>query len=46
MNLVLPIVFFAVVFGLFVPQDRIQRYRWLLVVWIVIIVAVYWIKNP
>ena len=45
MNIVVPIVLFAVIFGLFVPQDKIQRFRWVIVVWIALILGVYWLKN-
>ena len=46
MSIVLPIVLFAVLFGLFVPENRVQRYRWMIVVWIAAVVALYWVKNP
>ncbi len=45
MKIVLPIVLFAVVYGLFLPQDKIQRLRWVVVVWIALVLALYWIKN-
>jgi hypothetical protein len=45
LKIVLPIVLFAVVYGLFLPQDKIQRLRWVVVVWIALVLALYWIKN-
>lgn len=45
MNIVLPIVFFAVAVGLWVP-DRYQRQaHWCMAVWIALIIAKWWMQN-